>query len=131
MTVPAASAYRLFGPAAAHARGRLEAPNGSKFADDAEAVAVVLGAADAQDFRAVARALPAPADLAPGTLVVVLGSVVEAPSLASRFRSALGRTRTIPRADRCTALLARGYVRLGAADDLAWGYVPQVRDDAR
>lgn len=130
MSVPRAEAFRLVGPAAAHSRGRLAAPGNARFEDDAAAYAVALGAEAAADARAIACALPAPEDLAPGTLVVVLPVVVEAPSLASRFRSVLGRTRTIPRAERCTALLARGYVRLGAAEDaasghdLAWGWAP-------
>jgi hypothetical protein len=42
----------------------------------------------------------------------------------------LGRARTVPRAVRCSALVARGYVRVGAAEDdrrvdLAWGYVTE------
>jgi hypothetical protein len=44
--------------------------------------------------------------------------------------SAIGRGRTVGRAERCSALLARGYVRIGAGvdpktrNDLAWGHAP-------
>ena len=53
-----------------------------------------------------------------------------APSLGSRLLAALGRGRTIPRVFRATALVARGYVRVGAGidpesrSDLVWGYAP-------
>jgi hypothetical protein len=71
--------------------------------------------------------VPEATSLPEGTLVVVLPSVV-AESLGSRLLAAVGRGRTIPRAYRCSALLARGYVRIGAAldassgQDLAWGF---------
>jgi hypothetical protein len=62
--------------------------------------------------------------------MLVLGAVVEAPSLGSRVLAALGRGRVVPRALRATALVARGYVDVGAAvdpasrSDLVWGYTP-------
>ena len=126
---PRPRAFRLVGPGAAAAAGRLPSPLGAPFADDGDAVAVVLDEAHAADVPTVARALPAPADLEPGVLVVVL-PLASAPSLASRLFAALGRGKTVPRVLRSSALLARGYVELGACVDdasrldLAWGRVP-------
>jgi hypothetical protein len=118
--IPEARAFRVVGPAV---RARLPAP----IADDGDAVAVALAPADAASTASVARALPDPTSLPEGTLVVVLGAVAD-PSLASRLLSAVGRGRVVPRAHRCSALLARGYVRIGAdldeksGQDLAWGF---------
>lgn len=120
---------RVIGPAAPHARAR-PAPLGSTFTDDATDRAVALGPHDGADVEAVARALPDPTSLDPGSLVVVLGDAVEAPSLSRSLRAALGRARTIPRARLCTALVARGFTRVGAGTcdktrtDVAWGYAP-------
>jgi hypothetical protein len=92
---------------------------------------VALSAKEAADVASVARALPDPTTLDPGTKVIVLGALKEAPSLASRLLSAFGRAKTdVPRVLRCTALVARGYVRVGAAEDangrdLAFGHVPE------
>ena len=47
---------------------------------------------------------------------------------------ALGRKRGVSRAARCTALVARGYMRVGAGTDpdtdadLCWGYAPPDAD---
>jgi hypothetical protein len=133
---PKVSALRLVGAAAAHAKGRLSAPLGASFADDVDAQAVVLGPGDAEDAEAIARALPDADALAEGTLVLVLPEVVTSASLAARVLAALGRGRTVPRALRCTALVARGYVDVAAGidpttrADLAWGYAPPPIDDA-
>lgn len=92
---------------------------------------VALSSKDAGDVASVARALPDPATLDPGTRVVVLGALKEAPSLATRLLSAFGRGKNdVPRVLRCTALVARGYVRVGAAEDangrdVAFGHVPE------
>ena len=129
---PRASSLRLVGPAAEHARGRITAPLGATFAADAPAWAVAFGPNDAADVAAVARALPDPDELPAGALVVLLPEVVDAPSLASRFLAALGRGRTVPRALRSTALVARGYVRVAAGidgktgSDLVWAYAPDA-----
>lgn len=127
-------AFRLVGPGAAAAAGRLPSPLGAPFTDDGDAVAVILDEAHATDLATVARALPAPSDLDPGMLVVVLPHASAPASkswlLASRFFAALGRGKTVPRVLRSSALLARGYVELGACVDdasrldLAWGRVP-------
>lgn len=76
------------------------------------------------DVAVVAGQLPEAADLPPGTLVVVLGSG-DGEGLASRW---LGARARIARAVRGSALLARGYVNIGAGvdpatrQDLVWGY---------
>lgn len=118
----------LVGPAAEHARGRLKAPLGAIFLSEADALAVVLGTADARDVSSVARSLPDPDALAPGVLVVVLPNAVDPPSLATRLLAVLRRGPTVSRALRASAMVSRGYVRVAAgidADtrtDLVWGY---------
>lgn len=127
---PRVGSLRLVGPAAKHARERMTPPFGATLAADAAAYAVALGPADAADLPSVARALPDPEELPPGTLLFVLPAVVEPPSLAGRFLAALGRGRIVSRELRSTALVARGYVRVAAGvdrdsrSDLAWGYAP-------
>jgi hypothetical protein len=122
------SALRLVGPGAESARGRLTPPLNAVFEPGAAAYAVALGPADIVDVTTVARALPDPDVLPTGTLVVVLPHVLDAPSLTSGFLAALGRGRTVSRALRSTALVARGYVRVAAGidresrSDLVWGY---------
>lgn len=92
---------------------------------------VALSTKEAADVVSVARALPDPSSLEPGTKVIVLGEPKEAPSFASRLLSAFGRGKNdVPRVLRCTALVARGYVRVGASEDkngrdLAFGHVPE------
>lgn len=133
---PRASALRLVGPAAAHARGRVPPPLGAAFTDDAEARAVALGPADVADVASLARALPDPDTLPPGALVVVLPNVIDPPSLGSRLLAALGRGRTVSRALRSSALVARGYVRVAAGvdtdtrADLVWGYALATERDS-
>jgi hypothetical protein len=80
------------------------------------------------DVAVIAAQLPDPGTLAPGTRVVVHGQPRAPKGLLSRvFR---GKGRSVQRAVRGSALLARGYVRLGGgADpktgaDLAWGFAP-------
>jgi hypothetical protein len=130
---PRVSALRLVGPAAEHAAGRIAAPLGATFTADAPDYALVLGAADAASASTVARALLDPDELPAGTLLVVLPRVMDPPSLASRLLAALGRGKTVPRALRSTALVARGYVRVEAGidrktqSDLVWGYAPAKR----
>jgi hypothetical protein len=63
------------------------------------------------------------ADTRPAGSVVVLGPI------ATRKRGALGRLIgdahvKVPKAARCTALLARGYVGIAAEGDDVWGVVP-------
>lgn len=133
--VPNASSLRLVGRAAGHAKGRITPPLGARFAADAPAWAVALGPDDAVDLDSVAKAVPDADELPPGTLLVVLPAIAFAPSLGSRFLAALGRSRSVPRALRATALVARGYVRVAAGvdrasrSDLVWGYAPVTERD--
>lgn len=99
----------------------------------ARARVVTLALEHAESVTSVAAALPDPGDLAPGTLVLVPGRI---PSPArSLSRSVLGMFRrsqdVVARALRCSALVARGYVDVGAAEDgagVAWGYAPRAED---
>jgi hypothetical protein len=90
------------------------------WSDDAVAVAVLLDAAgiDTDDPADVAGQIPHASELPPATPVFVLGGAV-------RGRGVLRRlgvwTVPVPRAARCTALLVRGYVSVGAGVDVASG----------
>ena len=93
----------------------------------ADAVAVLLdagGDADPQTVAGVVAQLPAASDLAPGTPLLVLGRATD----LRAFWRLFSRSVPVPRLARCTALLMRGYVDIGAGDvdgdDLAWGYAP-------
>jgi hypothetical protein len=98
------------------------------WSDEAAAIAVVLDASlcDIEDAAEVATQIPDPATLDPGARVFVLGAASRGAGLLRRI---LG-TASVPRAVRCTALLARGYVSIGAGvdevsgADVAWGTVP-------
>ncbi|MBX3188681.1 MAG: hypothetical protein KF819_16810 [Labilithrix sp.] len=97
---------------------------------------IALAPLEAEGVETIARALPDPESLPVGTLVVILPVVAEPPSLANRLLAAFGRARGVSRALRCTAMVARGYVRVGAAvdpdsrADLVWGYAPPPDGDA-
>lgn len=102
--------------------------------DAADAIAVELElpndwpASGLGDLGAVARQLPAAADLAPGTLVVVLGDAAASDGIFARFR----RPTRAARAVRGSALLTRGYVAIGGGIDpvsgldLSWGRAPSA-----
>lgn len=102
-------------------RSAARAPEGR-----AGAHVVTLTEAQASSVATVLAALPDPATLAPGALVVVPAKVAGG-GLARSVLSMLGRPKLVARSRRCSALVARGYVGVGAAedgdDDLAWGYV--------
>jgi hypothetical protein len=74
----------------------------------------------------VAAQIPLPSTLEAGTLVIVLGDVAPPRALLGRW---LGARVRVPRHLRSSALLARGYVRLGGGidpkngNDVTWGYV--------
>ena len=75
--------------------------------------------------------LPDASALEPGVLVLVIEQAKTTErSLMRSVLGALGRKQSVPRAQRCTALVTRGYIRVGAGTDpdtsadLAWGYVP-------
>jgi hypothetical protein len=126
MTPPRPSALRLW--TRAPAAGRLRPPLGlASFSDDAKAIAVLVDATglDERDAGAIAAQIPSADDLQAATAVFVL-------DVAVRGRGALrwlgARTVNLPRTCRCTALVARGYVSVGAAvdpsgrGDLVWGF---------
>ena len=97
------------------------------------AATIVTLETEATDVLTVLQSLPAPGDLPGGTLVIVPSKVQAPRSLTRSVLALLGRARTVPRALRCSALVARGYADVGAAEDgpnvdIAWGYVPTERD---
>jgi hypothetical protein len=113
--LPSPRAIRLVGAEEARA------PFGLSFSSEADALCVVLH--NAENVAAVAAQIPD--GLAPDALVIVMPHEARAAGLLAKLRPA----RQIPRDLRCSALLARGFVRIGAASDpksgadLVWGYV--------
>lgn len=92
--------------------------------NEADAVAVRLDATgvDLEDPSAVARQVPEAAGVAPRTKVVVLATGLRSDGVLRRL---LGpRAVAVSSASRCTALLTRGYVDLGADAESAWGRAP-------
>ncbi len=90
------------------------------------AIALDARACDVRDPVAVAARIPDAASREPGTRVCVLGAATRGGGWLGRWR----RSVPVPRAARCTALLARGYVGIGAGVDeesgaeMAWGVAP-------
>jgi hypothetical protein len=131
VTPPRPPALRLLarGPGgAAVERGKAGRPPFGLPAWDptAKAIAVRLDAGDdgARTPAGVAAQLPHATTMPSGTLVFVLGKATAVRSFWRLF----ARDVAVSRAARCTALLARGYVDIGAddvsGDDLTWGAVP-------
>jgi hypothetical protein len=123
MTPPRPTALRLY----TRTQGvRAPAPplGLSRWSADATAVAVLLDATgiDVNDAAQIMAQLPPGVDLPPSTPVFVLGSAARGSGL---LRWIGMRTVPVARASRCTALVARGYVDVGAGivsgADLAWG----------
>jgi hypothetical protein len=89
---------------------------------EAAAMAVWLDAT-ASDLTTVRDLVEQIADartLQPRTAVIVLATAGRTPS---GWRRVLGAQRVaVPVELRCSALLARGYVEIGADADLAWGW---------
>jgi hypothetical protein len=89
---------------------------------------VEIREADAGSLAGVIAALPDPAELEAGTLVVIPAELAGGKTLGRSLLAVFGRAKTVARTRRCTALVARGYVDVGAADgpegDFAWGRVP-------
>lgn len=123
--LPAPPALRLVSRAKLHASP--PAPFGLRqWSDDAAAIAIMLDPTLGGSYAC--DQTPDGATLAPSTLVVILANGPPASSLLARiFRPA---SRSIPRVVRATALLARGFVGIGAGVDpasgmdLVWGYSP-------
>ena len=89
---------------------------------------IEISESDAGSLATVIAALPDPAALDPGTLVVIPARMAGAKSLGRSLLAVFGRAKTVARTRRCTALVARGYIDVGAAEgddgDLAWGRAP-------
>ena len=77
---------------------------------------------DVEEPGAVAGQIPRARDVAPGTRVVVLATATRRGGVLRRLLGA-GKV-PVPRSTGCTALLARGYVAIGADNAGAWGYSP-------
>ncbi len=96
---------------------------------DAEAIVVLLDGSRAalDDAVLLTPQIPAAWTCAPSTLVIVLGSAARSGGV---WRWLLAPRRVkVARAPRCGALLALGYVDIGAAidstgSDLVWGHAP-------
>jgi hypothetical protein len=76
----------------------------------------------------LAAQLPSPEDLPPGTMIAVPDVATERKKASLLQRLVRRPEPGIARAARCTAMLARGYVRIGAGHDAAgvdwaWGFV--------
>ena len=124
MTVPRPTSIRLV---ARSAPARTPSPpfGIAGWSADAQAMAVLLDpeGLEANNPAPVAAQLPPAADLPPSTIVFVLGAA----DRPRGFRRWLGRPLQVSRAARCTALVALGYVCVGATTDdatgadLSWG----------
>ncbi len=118
MTPPAAGALRLV----TRARGARppRPPLGlAAWSPAADAIAVLIDAGD-DSIAGIAAQLPEGASLPSGTPVFVLAKAADVRAFWRLFAPA----QTVPLAARCSALLARGYVDIGADADLAWGHAP-------
>jgi hypothetical protein len=109
-------------------RTAAHAPSESTCAD---AKTIGLREADAATVQSIIEALPDPESLDVGDLVLLPAELAGGRSFAKSVLRVFGRAKTVPVAFRCSALVARGYVRVGADDDLAWGYAPprELADD--
>ncbi len=125
MTPPRPTALRLWTRSSA-ARAPKPPLSLSAWSPTAEALAVLLDATDidADDPGAFAEQIPHATQLREATPVFVLGEAVRS---RGTLRWLGARTVAISRLARCTALVARGYVGVGAGvdaasgRDLAWG----------
>jgi len=76
-------------------------------------------------FQQIVAAPELPAELDAGTIVVIPADLAGGKSLGRSLLAVFGRAKTVARTRRCSALVARGYVDVGAADgpdgDFAWG----------
>jgi hypothetical protein len=127
MTRPSPASIRFVGRSA---KARAPAPpfGLSGWSEQGEAVAVQLdGAADdLSSAESVLRQIPNCGSFEGRTLVVVLGSAARGGGAWRKlvFMSDVA----VPRAARCSALVMRGYVDVGAStdeatsQDLAWGW---------
>jgi len=97
---------------------------------DGAAIALVLDARreDLRGAAAILAQVPGATTLPPRTPIVLFGAAIRTGRAWRRFLGA-GTVR-VPRAARCTALVALGYVDVGGGidpttgSDLAWGWSP-------
>ncbi|HVJ89644.1 MAG TPA: hypothetical protein VM580_07550 [Labilithrix sp.] len=123
----APSARRIAVDLRARTNARLPSPDAR-----VTATIVALSEADAGSVASIMGKLPDPGALSPGALVIIPGEPIAPRTLARSVLALLGRTKKVARAQRCSALVARGYVEVGAAEDdkhvdFAWGYAPAAR----
>jgi|HubBroStandDraft_1064217.scaffolds.fasta_scaffold65154_2 hypothetical protein len=98
---------------------------------DAPAAAILLDAAAliGDELTAIARQLPPATTMAAGAPIVVFGVAAGGGGFWGRM---LGSGLHVSRATRCGALVARGYVDVGAGldnvtkMDIAWGRTPDA-----
>lgn len=85
------------------------------------------GGASTIGIAEVISQLPEIASMTPGAEVVISARIS---SSAGLFARVFGRKKSVSRAVRCSALLARGFVDIAAAgegdDDLVWGFAPPL-----
>jgi hypothetical protein len=125
--LPQPPALRLTAPPRA---GKVRPPFGlTRWDGGADALAILLERTGSVSPRieAVVSQIPHATTLASDALVVVLGEVAPKAALVSRWLT--GRLR-VPRHVRASALLVRGYTRVGGGidpktgSDLVWGFAP-------
>jgi hypothetical protein len=95
----------------------------------ARAVTVILRGEARRSVADAVAAIPSPATLSEGRLVVIPSTDERSSSLGTALRALFrGGDVLAPTALRCTALVARGYVEVGASDDgaIAWGVAPRL-----
>jgi len=106
-----------------------------RWSDDGTATVVMLDASggDLSGTAAIAAQVPDPGTFPRRTLVILLG---EASRAGGAWRRLIRmNTAPVSRADRCSALLVRGYVEIGAgpdeaSHDLVWGWSESPRAEA-
>lgn len=143
MKCPRPGALRLLTPAPRAGEKSVKPPRPplglASWTSTADAAALLLDAhgEDAHVAALVAAQVPLPSALTPGAPLFVLGVAARRGSLAGMFAQVFTRGTMIPRAVRCGALLARGYVDIGAGSDeatgadLVWGFAPPTDEPQR
>jgi hypothetical protein len=132
MSAPRPESARFVGRSA-NARAPAPPFGLERWSPDGVATVVELDASDgdfsgAERTGAVARQVPDCGGLPPRTLVVLLGVATRGGGIWRRLVRM--NTVSVSRAARCSALLVRGYVDIGAApdaatsQDLVWGWSP-------
>jgi hypothetical protein len=124
-SLPSPATLRLLGGSSG---GKLTPPFGvARWSSDEDAdVVLLLERRDPLGLDGIAEQIPLAATLRAGALVLVLGELPAASGLGRWLKPRVQVSRGL----RGSALLARGYTRLGAGidpksgQDLAWGFRP-------